>query len=84
MTTLTDTAELTISTTVWDDPLAAGGLDADSGGMRVRTWVRSPVTRIMPNRSSRARVAVNVDGMTPRLAASSLIVHVCAVTSPVR
>jgi hypothetical protein len=30
MTTLTDTAELTISTTVWDDPLAVGGLDADS------------------------------------------------------
>ncbi len=30
MTTQTDTADMMINVTVWDDPLAAGGLDADS------------------------------------------------------
>ena len=54
MTTLTDTAELTISTTVWDDPLAAGGLDADSDDALVYlTPILGPTATLLLHRLAR-------------------------------
>ena len=54
MTTLTDIAELTISTTVWDDPLAAGGLDADSDDALVYlTPILGPTATLLLHRLAR-------------------------------
>ena len=54
MTTLTDTSDMTINVTVWDDPLAAGGLEADSDDALVYlTPILGPTATLLLHRLAR-------------------------------